>query len=73
MSGVGITGLILLVIPVAVAILVIYFIVSTIKGFEKRANEKLLIERENTLILQRRVADLEGRLLKVETLLKEVD
>ncbi|WP_042169294.1 hypothetical protein [Paenibacillus gorillae] len=73
MSGVGITGLIVLIIPIAVVVLIVYFITSTIKRFEARANEKLMLERENTLTLQRKVADLEGRLLRIETMLKEVD
>ncbi|GED72995.1 hypothetical protein BRE01_66970 [Brevibacillus reuszeri] len=69
----GILGLLGLIVPIALVVLVIYFILKTIKGFEKRANEKLMLERENTLTLQKRVDELNERLVSVEKILKEVE
>lgn len=69
----GITGLLGFIVLIALFALVIYFILKTIKGYEKRANEKLMLERENTLTLQKKVDELNERLVSVEKLLKEVD
>jgi len=69
----SITGLLGFIILIALFVLVIYFILKTIKGYEKRANEKLMLERENTLTLQKKVDELNERLVSVEKLLKEVD
>jgi uncharacterized protein YlxW (UPF0749 family) len=69
----SITGLLGFIVLIALFALVIYFILKTIKGYEKRANEKLMLERENTLTLQKKVDELNERLVSVEKLLKEVD
>lgn len=69
----SITGLLGLIVLILLAALVIYFIFKTIKGYEKRANEKLMLERENTLTLQRKVNELNGRLVIIEKMLKEVE
>ncbi|WP_232695692.1 hypothetical protein [Brevibacillus daliensis] len=69
----SITGILGLIVPIAFVVLVIYFILKTIKGYEKRANEKLMLERENTLTLQKRVDDLNKRLVNIEKMLKEVE
>lgn len=69
----GITGLLGFIVSIALVALVIYFILKTIKGYEKRANEKLMLERENTLILQKRVDELNERLIIIEKMLKEVE
>ncbi|MBU8880903.1 hypothetical protein BGM26_18290 [Bacillus sp. FJAT-29790] len=69
----GILGLVTLLVPIALVVFVIYFIFKTIKGYEKRANEKLMLERENTLTLQKRVDDLNERLVNIEKMLKEVE
>lgn len=69
----GIMGLLGLIVPIALIVLIIYFILKTIKGYEKRANEKLMLERENTITLQKRVDELNERLVSVEEMLKEVE
>lgn len=73
MSGFGIPGLVLLLVPIGLVVLIIYFIIKIIKRFDERANEKLMLERENTLAIQKRVDDLNGRLTNIEKMLKEVE
>ncbi|MEH7385812.1 hypothetical protein V7147_10430 [Bacillus sp. JJ1521] len=70
----GIMGLVNLLVFIGLVILVIYFIVlKPIKRYEKRANEQLMLQRENTLTLQNRIDDLNERLAGIEKMLKEVE
>ncbi|MFC5602835.1 hypothetical protein [Sporosarcina koreensis] len=76
MSSLGIAsilGLLVSLIPVIIFIVVIFFIVKTVKGFEKRADEKLALEREQNAILQRKLNELDGRVSVIENVLKEVE
>ena len=61
-------------IPILVVILIAWLILSRVlKRYELRANEKLMLERENTTLLQKRVDDLSERLVGIEKMLKEVE
>jgi len=66
-------GLVSLIFPIIIFIAVIIFIVKTVKGFEKRADQKLALEREQNTILQQKLNDLDGRVSAIENVLKEVD
>lgn len=73
MATVSIMGIVFSLIPIVFFSLVIYFVFKTIKGYEKRANEKLILERENTISLQKRVDDLNERIVVIEKMLEEVE
>ncbi|QBP43175.1 hypothetical protein [Paenisporosarcina antarctica] len=61
-------------VPLLVVTLIAWLILSKVlKRYELRANEKLMLERENTTLLQKRVDDLNERLVGIEKLLKEVE
>ena len=61
-------------IPLLVVTLIAWLILSKVlKRYELRANEKLMLERENTTLLQKRVEDLNERLVGIEKMLKEVE
>jgi uncharacterized membrane protein len=59
--------------PIIFIILFIIFIVKSIKRFEKRAEEKLALDKENTRKLHSKVDILEERLSVIEKMLKEVE
>ncbi|WP_066307194.1 hypothetical protein [Bacillus sp. FJAT-29814] len=76
MSSVSLFGLIpllFLLVPIIFILLVVFFVVKTVKRFEKRADEKLALEKENTRILQSKVVALDERLGVIEKMLKEVE
>lgn len=73
MAVAGLMSIIVALIPIIFLGFVVYFVFKTIKGYEKRANEKLLLERENTITLQKRVDDLNGRVVTIEKMLQEVE
>lgn len=73
LSSLGVLGLFISLLPVIIFIAIIFFIVKTVKGFEKRADEKLALEREQNAILQQKLNDLDGRVKAIETVLKEVE
>ena len=67
-------SLIFYLIPILVVVLIAWLILSKVlKRYELRANEKLILERENTTLLQKRVDDLNERLVGIEKMLKEVE
>lgn len=43
------------------------------KRMEKRSEEKLLVEKQSTITLQKRVDELNERLVIIEKMLKEVE
>lgn len=68
-----VSSLVYYLVPFIFVLLIVIFIVKTIKRLEKRADEKLALEKENTKLLQSKVVDLEERLSVIEKMLKEVD
>lgn len=67
------TSLFSFVLPILAIIITVVFIVKTVKRFEKRADERLAIERENSNMLQERLKEMDNRLIDIERLLKEVE
>lgn len=63
----------MIIIPIVLIVIMISLTVKTFKGHEKRANEKLMLERESTLTLQKRVDEQNERLVIIEKMLKEVE
>lgn len=69
----SIFGLINLLLFLAIPIAVIYFLIKYFKRAEKRAEEKLQLEKQTTIQLQKNVDNLNERLIVIEKLLKEVE
>ncbi|QTD40335.1 hypothetical protein [Sporosarcina sp. Te-1] len=69
----SILSLIMLLLPILVIVVVAYFIVKTVKGFERRADEKLALEREHNEIMRKRIDELNDRVVVIEKLLKDVE
>ncbi|MBY0147860.1 hypothetical protein [Neobacillus niacini] len=59
--------------PIIFVLLVVIYIIRSVKRFEKRADEKLALDKENTRQLQSKVNILEERLSVIEKMLKEVE
>lgn len=59
--------------PIIFVLLVVFYIIRSVKRFEKRADEKLALDKENTRQLQSKVNILEDRLSVIEKMLKEVE
>jgi hypothetical protein len=59
--------------PIIFVLLVVFYIIRSVKRFEKRADEKLALDKENTRQLQSKVNVLEERLSVIEKMLKEVE
>ncbi|HSJ38137.1 MAG TPA: hypothetical protein VK945_07965 [Planococcus sp. (in: firmicutes)] len=53
--------------------ILIFFIYRTFKLDKKRANERLELEKETTVILQKRIDELNDRVVVIEKMLREVD
>lgn len=65
-------------VPVIITVIIIaiiaWFVLSKIlKRFENKANERLSLERENSVILNKRLDELNERLMVIEKMLKEVE
>ena len=59
--------------PILFLLIIVFYVVKSIKRFEKRADEKLALDKENTQQLQTKVNVLDERLTIIEKMLKEVD
>lgn len=70
---IGLLPLLTSLIPFIFVILIVVYAIKTVKRFEKRADEKLAIERENNSLLQAKVNDMNERLITIEKMLKEVE
>lgn len=68
-SLLGLVSIVFLIIPLAI----IYFAIKYMKRMEKRSEEKLLVEKQSTITLQKRVDELNERLVIIENILKEVE
>ena len=58
---------------VPILILIFFRSLKTFKRNEKRANERLELEKETTVILQKRIDDLNDRVVVIEKMLREVE
>lgn len=58
---------------VIIPAIIIFIIYKIIKRSEKRANERLSLERENTVLLKKQIDDLNERVIVIEKMLREVE
>ncbi|WP_432356072.1 hypothetical protein [Sporosarcina sp. A2] len=73
MGMVSVLGLVNLIIFLIIPIILIYLVFKYFKRAEKRADEKLELEKQNTINLQNRLDELNTRVITIEKMLKEVD
>ncbi|WBF54918.1 hypothetical protein HXV90_03130 [Lysinibacillus sp. JK80] len=61
-------------VPIVIIALLAWLILSKIaKRFEKQNEERLAFEKENSVLLNKRLDELNERLVIIEKMLKEVD
>lgn len=65
--------IVLLGFTIFIVAIVIFIIRKLIKQSDKSSVERLSIERENTLLLQKRIDDLNDRVMIIEKMLREVE
>ncbi|WP_067843051.1 hypothetical protein [Amphibacillus sediminis] len=62
-----------LILPIVLGIFVFVFVVKTMKKFEKRAEEKLEIERKNILNQQKQLDELTKKVTNIEKILTDIN
>jgi hypothetical protein len=69
------SGLFLLtsLIPVIVVILIIVFVISIVRRMDRRAEERLKLDKENIKLQLQQIQEINKRLTNIENILKEVD
>jgi len=60
-------------IPIVIFVVIFIFLVGIIRRMEKRADERLKIEKENATLLQQQIQEINQRLKNIEKTLLEVD
>lgn len=76
MGSISFLALILPLLPFIVIIIITIFVVRVIRRMEHRAEERLLLDKENMVFHQEQMKamnELNQRLTNIETLLKDVD
>ena len=62
--------------PIVVIILIVIFalsVISAVRRMERRAEERLKIDKENLHLQQKQMNEINTRLSSIESILKEVD
>ncbi|MGE7922536.1 hypothetical protein ACQKND_05070 [Viridibacillus arvi] len=59
--------------PILIAIIVMMFVIYTVKKYNRRADERLQIERENLQVQQKMITEMNERIINIEKMLKEVE
>lgn len=68
-----IISLLVPLIPILFFIVIFIFLIGIIRRMERRADERLKIDKENTNLLQQQIQEINQRLANIEKTLKEVD
>lgn len=53
--------------------IIIFIIYKIIKQSEKRANERIVLDRENTVLVKKQLDDMNERVVVIEKMLREVE
>ena len=69
----GYLSIIFFLVTLAIPIILVVLVYKLYKKNTKRAEERLNLEKQQTFNLQRKVDELNERVVKIENLLKEVD
>lgn len=59
--------------PILVFIFIIVFVIRVISRMEHRAEERLKLDKETSQLQQQQLQEINKRLTKIETILREVD
>ncbi|MFF3102026.1 hypothetical protein [Viridibacillus arvi] len=59
--------------PILIAIIVMMFVIYTVKKYNRRADERLQIERENLQVQQKMITEMNERIINIEKMLKAVE
>ncbi|MFX3617635.1 MAG: hypothetical protein ACE3JK_08905 [Sporolactobacillus sp.] len=70
---ISLTALLIPLVPVLIFILLTFFVVRVLHRMERRADERLKIDRENMTLQQKQMQGIDDRLTRIENMLKEVD
>lgn len=60
-------------IPILVVIFIFIFAVRIVRRMERRADERLRLDKENMQLQQQQIQEINNRLTNIERILKEVD
>jgi positive regulator of sigma E activity len=68
------TNLLIEIVPIIIIALLVWFILSRFtKHLVQQADERLVLERENSIMLNKRFDELNERIVIIEKMLKEVE
>ncbi|UNT53392.1 MULTISPECIES: hypothetical protein [Lysinibacillus] len=59
--------------PLLVLVFIFVFVISIFRRVERRAEERLKIEKESAQLQQQQIQEINKRLTTIETILKQVD
>jgi hypothetical protein len=71
--GNPVVSFIIPMIPILIFIFIVIFLANVVRRMERRADERLKLDKENTALLQQQIKEINNRLTNIETVLKEVD
>lgn len=60
-------------IPVLIFIVILIFLINVVRRMERRADERLKLDKENATLQQQQIQEINNRLTNIEKILKEVD
>lgn len=60
-------------IPVLLILCIFIFGISVVRRMERRAEERLKLDKENAALQQQQIQEINNRLTNIEKILKEVD
>lgn len=58
---------------IIIPVIIIFIIYKIIKRSEKRANERIALEREHTILVKKQLDDMNERVMTIEKMLREVE
>lgn len=60
-------------IPILIFIIIIVLVIGVVRRMERRADERLKLDKENANLLQQQIQEINIRLTNIEKTLKQVD
>jgi large-conductance mechanosensitive channel len=64
---------ILSLIPFLLILFIVIFVIGVVRRMERRAEERLKLDKENAALQQQQIQEINNRLTNIEKILKEVD
>jgi large-conductance mechanosensitive channel len=60
-------------IPFLLILFIVIFVIGVVRRMERRAEERLKLDKENAALQQQQIQEINNRLTNIEKILKEVD